>query len=627
MRGAGGWGGGWSGGADRKTTTQGHLSLPLLEAIEIQAVLRIDTFNSQDLSNTIWAFARLNHKPKQLMRAVASEAQKKLADFNPQGIANTLWAFATLAHYGEQFPVLLHAIATEALAKMHLFNPQNLANAAWAFARVGHHPGQKILSGLAHFSTLQLNAFKPQEMANLVWAFAKLGYSDLPFQERLAAAAGRKLQNFNPQNLANTVWAFATLGHHPRELIDQILPKAELCLDEFSQQGLSNTMWALAKLNHFPGHRFLQAVARQALSRIHSFSPQGFVNLAWAYAVFGVYDEELFTAISTQSVLKMHHFTAQDLSSLIWGCAVFNHCEPPNLVVLVGATALKKLPYFSSQGLADMIWGLATLQAAGTPSFQGLWDMATATVFSVKDLCQVHKAVEQMQAQGGVPSHLNITLVMRAAQAHSVLQGAPTPGPGGFADLDRRNLPEVNPGNTMWQGIPTGDTSAPLMAPPAVGRRLTDYDPRPVGGGEPQEPHSPRAGVLMAQLPRNDSLARYGEDLVKNLSLGGAADGPAAGAAALPFSTDDLLKTLEPPGLAPPQEGGVDDFTRSLTPRSHLFSGLQQLDKPTPVGQSRFAAPGGEAEATGLPRPPGAPEGSWAEQMENLMTHLEETSP
>ena len=424
--------------------TLGRLALPLLEAIEAQACERMPEFNSQDLSNTIWAFARLNHKPRQLMRAVAAEAQRKLRDFNPQGMANTLWAFATLAHFGEQHPALMQAVAGEALRKMHLFNPQNLANTAWAYARVGHHPGAVVLEAVAHHSAQQLSSFKPQEMANLIWAFAKLGHRSELFQAQLASAAAEKLPLFNPQNLANTVWAFATLlaGQPPspaeRRFVALMLPRTANCLPEFSQQGLSNTMWALAKLEISPGEELLARVAEQAAERISSFSPQGFVNLAWAFAVFGAYPPRLWVAVAVQATSKVHHLTAQDIASLTWAAAVFRQAAPPEetaaLVDLLAPAAVNKLPYFSSQGLGDIIWALAALNHADTVPFRALWDMAAASVFALRDLCQVNRAVELLRAsdpQGGLPPYLEGSLILRAAQAAAMVSSAQAAGSGG----------------------------------------------------------------------------------------------------------------------------------------------------------------------------------------------------
>merc|ERR1712151_1233762 len=68
--------------------------------------------NSQNIANTVWAFATLNGPAPKLFDAVAHEALERLGEFNSQDIANTVWAFATL---NRPAPKLFDAVAHEAL--------------------------------------------------------------------------------------------------------------------------------------------------------------------------------------------------------------------------------------------------------------------------------------------------------------------------------------------------------------------------------------------------------------------------------------------------------------------------------------------------------------------------------
>lgn len=65
-----------------------------------QAMQRLPQFNSQNMSNTLWAFASLNHHPgPMLLKVLQRELVHKLPHFTSQGIENVLWAFATLGHH------------------------------------------------------------------------------------------------------------------------------------------------------------------------------------------------------------------------------------------------------------------------------------------------------------------------------------------------------------------------------------------------------------------------------------------------------------------------------------------------------------------------------------------------
>ena len=80
--------------------------------------------------------------------------------FNPQNLANTLWGFAKLDHLpGEQ---LLQELSVCILRELPRFSAQNTSNMLWAFARLGHNPGPELLDAAAEFATRTVHAFAPQ---------------------------------------------------------------------------------------------------------------------------------------------------------------------------------------------------------------------------------------------------------------------------------------------------------------------------------------------------------------------------------------------------------------------------------------------------------------------------------
>ena len=75
-----------------------------------QAMQRLPQFNSQNMSNTLWAFASLNHHPgPTLLKVLQRELVHKLPHFTAQGIENVLWAFATLGHHPGELPLMVVA--------------------------------------------------------------------------------------------------------------------------------------------------------------------------------------------------------------------------------------------------------------------------------------------------------------------------------------------------------------------------------------------------------------------------------------------------------------------------------------------------------------------------------------
>jgi hypothetical protein len=54
-------------------------------------------FNSQEVANTMWAFATMGTKPGERMMGKLEWRPETISEeFNSQEVANTLWAFATM---------------------------------------------------------------------------------------------------------------------------------------------------------------------------------------------------------------------------------------------------------------------------------------------------------------------------------------------------------------------------------------------------------------------------------------------------------------------------------------------------------------------------------------------------
>jgi hypothetical protein len=60
-----------------------------------------------------------------------------------QEVANTLWAVATLEH--NPGVALLDAAAVQILRRLDQFSPQDTSNSIWALAKLYHHPSSELL--------------------------------------------------------------------------------------------------------------------------------------------------------------------------------------------------------------------------------------------------------------------------------------------------------------------------------------------------------------------------------------------------------------------------------------------------------------------------------------------------
>lgn len=61
----------------------------------------------------------------------------------PQELGNTLWAAAVLEHHPGA--PLLDAAAAHILRRLEHFGPADTSNSLWAYARLFHYPGPELL--------------------------------------------------------------------------------------------------------------------------------------------------------------------------------------------------------------------------------------------------------------------------------------------------------------------------------------------------------------------------------------------------------------------------------------------------------------------------------------------------
>jgi hypothetical protein len=188
---------------DHKSRPKRRIFLPLAEAVN-DTLYR---FEPRQLSNVAYAFALLRYDQKlkngsSLLERIALESLNSIDQFNSQDISNMLWAYASLkVPHPPLFQSLGDAVAN--MPDLTGFKPQALANIVWAFASMDfHHTGlfQKVGDAVVSFNDLEL--FTPQNLSNLVWAYGTAGEAHPSLFRKLEHAIELyDLNSFKPEEL------------------------------------------------------------------------------------------------------------------------------------------------------------------------------------------------------------------------------------------------------------------------------------------------------------------------------------------------------------------------------------------------------------------------------------------
>jgi len=439
--------------------TVDHPATALFDGMMSTAIRKLDKFDSQNLANTVWAYATVKYPAPQLFDAVSeaaltattsmssannssdSNTGNKLDTFNSQAIANTVWAFASMGHYTPSSKLFLDALAKSAIKKLGQFNSQEMAITTWGYATL-NHPSPKLFDAISYQAIQKLPTFNSQGIANTVWAYATMGHlaSELFFAvsqlviERIemfnsqavitntaancgggypmgnlppeflnaasSMASFAKVDIFNSQAIANTVWAYATAGHDDRHLFDAMSQLALLNLNNFNSQEIANTMWAYATVKH-PSPALFFSIAQSSLPKLGTFNSQELANTLWAFASLNHPAPEFFDTVSNLAVPKLHTFNSQELANTIWAYATVYHCGiNPQFTNGILWEAIQKLESLESEQIVNILWSVVVLNSIDTESVVPLFSEISKRYYSSQDnfqltceaLSQLHQA-------------------------------------------------------------------------------------------------------------------------------------------------------------------------------------------------------------------------------------------
>ncbi|GLI71259.1 hypothetical protein VaNZ11_016365 [Volvox africanus] len=325
--------------------------------LETLAEGRVQAFMPQEVSNCLWALAKLGYPSSAekvtsshgrgdscsesgetglgggraggggdegvwVLELLCTRANNIVEDFQQQEVTNTLWALGTLGHYPGE--ALLRNLIRRLLQLLPETAPQGIASALLGVAKLGWNPGPGVLDRVAHGSLTQIRKFNAQALSNTLWSLARLGHYNEHLQAAIFHQALRRSSEFNPQGIANMVWAAATLGVRPSagdvgEGGDGADDDGDRAHDDAGDDG----RWRGVGFGANPStgesqqHQhhlqlkgdipvlLLRRFCDQAVAMLHTYTPQNVSNLLWATAKMGYRHKALLTAAADQAARQL----------------------------------------------------------------------------------------------------------------------------------------------------------------------------------------------------------------------------------------------------------------------------------------------------------------------------------
>eukprot|EP01062_Namystynia_karyoxenos_P012441 TRINITY_DN14471_c0_g3_i1.p1 TRINITY_DN14471_c0_g3~~TRINITY_DN14471_c0_g3_i1.p1 ORF type:complete len:872 (+),score=185.02 TRINITY_DN14471_c0_g3_i1:79-2694(+) len=223
------------------------------------AATRFDEFNPLELTNFVWACAKLGISKRAPLAAAARSAAWHVEQgaYTPQGLSQTAWSYAKLGI--TPAADLMGKIAAASIAGLADFDLQALANVAWAAVRLQCAEAGGLLRAVGD-RLLQLGEPSAASAAQLLWALARgvPGHAAVPV---LARCAARAAPSMAPQQLVFAAAAAARLAGAAAEGDDagSAAAAARLCagpiclalrgrLGALRGEELSLALWSLSRV-------------------------------------------------------------------------------------------------------------------------------------------------------------------------------------------------------------------------------------------------------------------------------------------------------------------------------------------------------------------------------------------
>jgi hypothetical protein len=201
----------------------------------------ICTVKPQEISNVLYACAKLRHQPQPdelllLLEAFAQPAVLAAAD--PQAIANVIWALGSLnvtpGWHKQVSEELLHSLLAPQLLKVVTTQgvPQAVSNVLVGLSRMCTGPSPLLTTTAAQEYTVQVlsgvrrvSSWNPQDITNAMWALGELRLMDEGFVRAAVAAAPNWLPRSTSYDLSQAISACAQLQYRNEHFVGLLLQR------------------------------------------------------------------------------------------------------------------------------------------------------------------------------------------------------------------------------------------------------------------------------------------------------------------------------------------------------------------------------------------------------------------
>ena len=343
----------------------------LFEALACCARGLLDQYSHQDISDTLWACAKLGWLEPNFVTALAHRLVA-CVELPSRSLATSFWAMAHLDFFpGSTFEMLTSRIATA----YEIFSLPELLSVLRSCAKVGSRPEQLIPVFLQRIDPVS-PTLPVRDLCEISWSLSRLGVADAKLHKCISARVLACCDTILPSQFATWLWSIDALS--TRVEIDAVLA-SRLCsiilsrADEFSLRDLVVVLCTAVNLKI--ADRLLDVLVPLLASQLCKSSPsvepldsstvvhedadsQDIDNVH--FVVDQLHAKQATVARKTVGI-HSRLLENRDLANIMWSFVKMGQLPPPLLSQAVVYHMRKRLTKFSSFELSVLCSLLAEL--------------------------------------------------------------------------------------------------------------------------------------------------------------------------------------------------------------------------------------------------------------------------
>eukprot|EP00445_Apocalathium_hangoei_P011525 CAMPEP_0203868176 /NCGR_PEP_ID=MMETSP0359-20131031/16954_1 /ASSEMBLY_ACC=CAM_ASM_000338 /TAXON_ID=268821 /ORGANISM="Scrippsiella Hangoei, Strain SHTV-5" /LENGTH=799 /DNA_ID=CAMNT_0050786547 /DNA_START=80 /DNA_END=2478 /DNA_ORIENTATION=+ len=251
----------------------------------------------QNMSVIAWACSIMKIRDEQLFAAISEVAAPRISDFQPFEMSQLIWAFAKLSL---PCPELFGAVSQRLLWRQPgEFKGLCLSMIAWSFA-TAEVRDVALFQSLASELPRWAEELRPQELSSCLKAFAQVGVCDPALFDSfgLSAAWPAKIQGFKMDELVDLLWAFAQAGRRNDTLFAQVGAVVVQKRWLLTLENIVTLFWVYAELQVADCQPVLFSLLEAILGKMPSVTAGELSKVLSAYACLGLCSAELMNHLA-----------------------------------------------------------------------------------------------------------------------------------------------------------------------------------------------------------------------------------------------------------------------------------------------------------------------------------------